>query len=79
MPVTNDVYVPEGVVEAPAAEAFYGLAGDFVRLIEPQTEADPTALLLNFLVTSGSMFGREAYAASEPNLCTARRCRSDST
>jgi hypothetical protein len=38
--------------------AFQGVAGDFVRLLLPQTEADPAALLLAFLVGVGSMMGR---------------------
>ena len=46
-------------------EAFVGLPGDFVRLIEPSTEADPCALLANFLVASGVLFGREAYAIAD--------------
>ena len=33
-----------------ASHAFIGLAGDFVRLVEPHTEADPIALLGNFLL-----------------------------
>ena len=45
--------------------AYYGLAGDYVRLLSPQTEADPVALLTNFLVTSGSMFGRESHAIAD--------------
>lgn len=38
--------------------AFQGLAGEFVRLVLPETEADPAALLLTFLVGAGSMIGR---------------------
>ena len=30
-------------------DAYHGLAGEFVRLIEPQTEADAVALLVQFL------------------------------
>src|SRR6267154_2179097 len=48
-----------------APEAFIGLAGDFVRLVEPQTESDPAALLCNFLVSSGVLFGREAFAVAD--------------
>jgi hypothetical protein len=56
-----------------AAEALYGLAGDFVRLIEPHTEADPVALLGQFLCSFGNMIGRGAYSVAEadrhyPNL-----------
>jgi hypothetical protein len=48
-----------------AQEAFIGLPGDFVRLIDPHTEADPVALLGNFLVGVGVLFGREAYAVAD--------------
>jgi hypothetical protein len=51
---------------APMGEdAFYGLAGDLVRIVEPETEADPVALLGNFLVTSGVLFGREAWTVAD--------------
>ncbi|MGH7757840.1 MAG: DUF3987 domain-containing protein [Candidatus Dormibacteria bacterium] len=39
------------------AHAFYGLAGDVVQTIEPTTEADPVALLLNFLAYFGNCAG----------------------
>jgi len=39
------------------AKALYGLPGDFVRLIEPHTEADPVALLVQILVGAGSVIG----------------------
>ena len=45
---------------APQA-AFHGLAGEFVRLTEPHTEADPLALLAQFLVAFGTAAGRNAY------------------
>ncbi len=32
-----------------AAEALHGLAGEFVNTIEPHTEADPVALLVQLL------------------------------
>jgi len=38
--------------------AFYGLPGEFVRLVEPQTEADPAALLFQFLAAMGTIIGR---------------------
>jgi hypothetical protein len=44
-------------------EAFYGVAGEFVNLVDPETEADRHALLANFLVAVGPLFGREAWAA----------------
>lgn len=40
---------------------FYGLAGKFVKKIEPHTEADPVALLVQFLVMFGNAIGRNAY------------------
>ena len=39
------------------AEAFHGIAGEFVRLVEPHTEADPVALLVSFLAAAGSAIG----------------------
>ena len=44
-----------------AADAFHGLAGTFVRTVEPHSEADPAALLLQFLVAFGSAAGREPH------------------
>lgn len=41
--------------------AYHGLAGEVVRLISPQTEADPVALLVNFLVAFGNAANRGAY------------------
>src|SRR5688500_8303106 len=47
---------------APADEpAFYGLAGDVVRAIEPHTAADPVALLGHFLLMFGNCIGRRAH------------------
>lgn len=39
-------------------EAFHGLAGEFVRLVGPETESDGASLLFSFLVTLGSIVGR---------------------
>ncbi len=41
--------------------AFYGVAGDIVRKIEPHTEADPVAILIQVLVAVGNVIGRQAY------------------
>src|SRR5262249_16641948 len=41
--------------------ALYGLAGDVVRTLLPETEADPAALLVQFLVYTGNMIGRRPY------------------
>jgi hypothetical protein len=48
-----------------ANEALYGLAGEFVRLVEPHTESDPAALLLQFLTGFGNLIGKGAYAKVE--------------
>jgi len=53
--------------------ALYGLAGEIVRAIDPHTEADPAAVLLQFLVAFGSVIGRKAFYQVEatrhyPNL-----------
>jgi hypothetical protein len=42
-------------------DAFYGLAGEIVRMIEPETEADIANLLVSFLVMFGNWVGRTAY------------------
>ena len=44
-----------------AEEAYYGLPGDIVRTIEPHTEADPVAVLMNLLCAFGNAIGRGAY------------------
>jgi hypothetical protein len=38
--------------------AFHGLPGEFVRLVGPHSEADPAALLAQFLVATGNLIGR---------------------
>ena len=65
-PVRSTELAPEPVASkphrqwpAPLAEAaFCGLPGVFVRLVEPHTEADPAALLFQFLAALGSIIGR---------------------
>jgi hypothetical protein len=42
-------------------EGHYGLAGEFVRLVEPHTEADPNWLLILFLVYAGNVIGRNGF------------------
>ena len=47
---------------APLAEpALNGLAGEIVKAIEPHSEADPAALLLNFLTAFGSVVGDKPH------------------
>jgi hypothetical protein len=38
--------------------AFHGIAGEFVRVIEPHTEAHPAAILVQFLTAFGALVGR---------------------
>lgn len=51
----------------------HGLAGEIIRTIEPHTEADPIAILLQLLVGAGNQIGRGAHFVVEatphyPNL-----------
>ena len=46
-------------------EAFYGLAGDIVRTIEPHSEADPMALLVQTLVAFGNAAGGQPHFMAE--------------
>lgn len=46
-------------------KALYGLAGDVVGAIEPHSEADPVALLVQLLVSFGSVVGRSAHFEAE--------------
>ncbi len=51
--------------EQPDSAAFHGLAGEFVSIIEPQSEADPMALLSQFIVGFGNVIGRSAHCLVE--------------
>ncbi len=66
-PVTKTVEKPV-TSEWPApldGAAFHGIAGDIVLAIEPHTEADPAAILLQFLVAAGSLIGRGPHVRVE--------------
>jgi hypothetical protein len=41
--------------------AYHGFAGEVVETIEPHSEADPVAILLQFLTCVGNVIGRAAY------------------
>lgn len=45
----------------PADAAFCGLVGEIVAVLAPATEADPTALLVQLLVSLGSALGRQPH------------------
>jgi hypothetical protein len=44
-----------------AKEARYGLAGEMLAAIEPHTEADPVAVLINTLIAFGNAAGRSPH------------------
>ena len=46
-------------------EALMGLAGDVVRVIGPQSEADPAAILLQFLTAAGNLVGPTPHCCVE--------------
>jgi Primase C terminal 2 (PriCT-2) len=69
---TNAVNGPEGLWSSSVVSvvpawpqideaAFQGLAGEAVKAIEPHSEADPVALLMQFLTLAGNLIGRTAY------------------
>ena len=45
--------------------ALHGLAGEVVRAIEPHSEADPAAILIQFLVAFGNIIGPNCYCTVE--------------
>jgi len=55
------VPAPKGWPKPACQAAFHGLAGDFVRMIEPESEADRHALLAQFLAAFGNCLGRSAH------------------
>jgi hypothetical protein len=48
-----------------ATEARYGLAGEIVTTLEPHTESDPVALLVQLFVMTGNCIGRAPYFTVE--------------
>jgi hypothetical protein len=59
--------------QAMAPDASYGIAGEIVKALEPHTEADSAALLVQVLVATGVLIGRSPYVQVEgdrhcPNL-----------
>ncbi|WP_342041742.1 hypothetical protein [Bacillus sp. OTU2372] len=44
-----------------ASFAYHGLAGEVVRTIDPHTESDPMATLINFLTAFGNIIGDSAH------------------
>jgi hypothetical protein len=48
-----------------ANHAFHGIAGEIIRAIEPHTEADPAALLFQFLCGFGNLVGRGPHTVAD--------------
>jgi hypothetical protein len=65
--VRGSLQVPDGRKwpKPMAEEAFHGIVGEAVRTIIPHTEADPAAVLTNFLVYAGNIVGRGPHAIAE--------------
>ncbi len=57
--------LPAGWPKPLATAAYHGLAGEVVRIILPHTEADPVAILVQFLCAFGNAVGRGPYFAVE--------------
>jgi hypothetical protein len=51
--------------DPPAPEAIYGLVGELVRAIEPESEADAVALLIQTLLAFGNVIGRTSHFCVE--------------
>lgn len=60
-----------GWPESLPTEAYHGPAGAFVKLLSPYTEADPVALLGQFIVFYGNAIGRTSYYQVEADRHTA--------
>ena len=52
---------PTGWPAPPGPAAYHGLVGEIVRKLEPETEADPLAILSQLLVSFGAAIGRGAW------------------
>jgi hypothetical protein len=46
------------------AKGFQGIAGEYIRLVEPHTEADPNYMLLYFLCLAGNVIGRGPHVVA---------------
>jgi hypothetical protein len=60
-PHANLLPAPAGWPAPPGPAAYHGLLGEIVRKLEPETEADPVAILAQLLVGFGAAVGRGAY------------------
>jgi len=60
-PADSTLPAPAGWPAPPGPVAYHGLIGEIVRTLEPETEADPVAILTQLLITFGTAVGRGAY------------------
>ena len=60
-PCTVLLAAPPGWPAPPGPAAYHGLIGEIVRKLEPETEADPVAILTQLLIAFGTAVGRGAY------------------
>jgi hypothetical protein len=75
----SDAKTPEQPADAwptMGTAAYHGIIGEVVNTIEPESEADPVAILIQLLVAVGNIIGRQAYYQVEsdrhhPNLFAA--------
>ncbi len=58
--------------DPPAREAFHGIAGELVDLIDPFTEADRVAFLVQFLGAFGNLIGKSAHFPREADCHAAK-------
>src|SRR5690348_8013142 len=42
-------------------DAYHGLVGEIIETIEPHSEADPIAILVQLLAAAGNIIGRHCY------------------
>jgi hypothetical protein len=64
-PGNSRTSAPSGWPSPLNKDAFHGVAGELVRLIEPHSEADPAALLIQGLVAAGNVIGRTVHFYAE--------------
>lgn len=60
-PTESVLPAPAGWPAPPGSAAYHGLLGEIVSRLEPETEADPIAILAQLLVCFGAAVGRGAY------------------
>jgi hypothetical protein len=59
----------------PRPEVYHGVLREYVRKLEPHTEADPMAILIQLLVAVGNVVGRSAHFEVEADLASPCPCR----